>query len=148
MSILLQKSKIERLRKSLESRFLVVSFAAKLCRADAKVHGRFCVKRCGPSRRRGSAAPAVLKNFVRQPKETFATLSASSRHEPPHSITSSARESSAGQMFRLSALAVLRLMTSSNFVGCSIGRSAGFAPLRILSTQYAALRYIASNDGP
>ena len=33
-----------------------------------------------------------------------------------------------------SALAVLRLMTNSNVVGCSTGRSAGFAPLRILST--------------
>jgi hypothetical protein len=28
----------------------------------------------------------------------------------------------------------LRLMTSSNLVGCSTGRSAGLAPLRILST--------------
>ncbi len=35
---------------------------------------------------------------------------------------------------RPSALAVFRLMTSSNFVGCSTGRSPGFAPLRILST--------------
>ena len=25
---------------------------------------------------------------------------------------------------------ILRLMTSSNFVGCSMGRSAGFAPLK------------------
>src|SRR5262245_39602545 len=31
-------------------------------------------------------------------------------------------------------LAVLRLITSSNVVGCSTGRSPGFAPLRILST--------------
>ena len=38
------------------------------------------------------------------------------------------------------ALAVLRLMTSSNFVGCSIGRSPGFAPLRILSTYYCCGR--------
>jgi hypothetical protein len=29
--------------------------------------------------------------------------------------------------------AVFRLITSSNLVGCSTGRSAGFAPLRILS---------------
>jgi hypothetical protein len=35
---------------------------------------------------------------------------------------------------RPSAFAVLRLITSSNFVGCSMGRSAGLAPLRILST--------------
>ena len=31
---------------------------------------------------------------------------------------------------RPSALAVFMLMTSSNLVGCSTGRSAGFAPLR------------------
>ena len=37
-------------------------------------------------------------------------------------------------MVRPSALAVLRLMINSNFVGCSTGRSLGFAPLRILST--------------
>ena len=43
-------------------------------------------------------------------------------------------------MVRPSALAVLRLMTSSNFVGCSTGRSAGFAPLRILSTKTADRR--------
>src|SRR5262245_37259997 len=35
-----------------------------------------------------------------------------------HSITSSARASRAGEMSKPSALAVLRLTTSSNFVGC------------------------------
>src|SRR5207244_5652739 len=48
--------------------------------------------------------------------------------------TSSARPSSDGGIVSPSALAVLRLMTSSNLVGCSIGRSAGLAPLKILST--------------
>ena len=132
--ILLQSSKIEPLRKSRESRFLDASSVARLRRPDTKVCSRLCLKRCGPTRPRVRNTAALSRNFVRPPKGTFATLSASSRHEPPHSITSSARESSAGEMFRLSALAVLRLMTSSNFVGCSIGRSAGFAPLRILST--------------
>jgi hypothetical protein len=51
-----------------------------------------------------------------------------------YSITSSARASSEGGTVRPSALAVIRLMTRSNLVGCSIGRSAGFAPRRILST--------------
>jgi hypothetical protein len=32
---------------------------------------------------------------------------------------------------RPSALAVLRLMTNSNLVGCTTGKSAGFSPLRI-----------------
>src|SRR5262249_54730394 len=51
-----------------------------------------------------------------------------------YSITWSARSSSDGGMVRPSAFAVLRLMTSSNLVGCCIGRSDGLAPLRILST--------------
>src|SRR5262249_56045311 len=57
-------------------------------------------------------------------------------HEPRphHSITSSARVSSIGDIWSPSALAVLRLMTSSNLVGCTTGRSAGLVPLRILST--------------
>src|SRR5262249_184669 len=50
-----------------------------------------------------------------------------------HSITSSVRASSVGGTVRPSAFAALRLMTSSNLVGCSIGRSAGLAPLKILS---------------
>ncbi len=51
----------------------------------------------------------------------------------PHSITSSAVASSDGGMVRPSALAVLRLITNSNVVGCSTGRSAGLTPRRILS---------------
>jgi hypothetical protein len=53
--------------------------------------------------------------------------------------TSSARARTAGGIVSPRALAVLMLMTSSNFVGCSTGRSAGLAPFRILST-IAAMR--------
>src|SRR5262245_23214327 len=52
----------------------------------------------------------------------------------PHSITSSARASSDGGTVRPSALAVVRLMTRSNLIGCSTGMSPGLAPRRILST--------------
>src|SRR5262249_26306523 len=48
-----------------------------------------------------------------------------------HSITSSARASSVGGIVRASARAVIKLMTSSNLVGCTTGKSAGLAPLRI-----------------
>src|SRR5262245_38648309 len=47
---------------------------------------------------------------------------------PLHSITSLARASSVGGMLRPSDLAVLRLMTSSTFVTCCTGKSAGFSP--------------------
>ena len=49
-------------------------------------------------------------------------------------MTSSARPISDSGTVRLSALAVLRLMTSSYFVGACTGRSPGFSPLRIRST--------------
>src|SRR6516164_5593582 len=55
-----------------------------------------------------------------------------------HSTTSSARASRIGGTSMPSVLAVLRLMISSNFVGCSIGRSAGFAPFITLTTNAAA----------
>jgi hypothetical protein len=51
-----------------------------------------------------------------------------------YSITSSARISNEGGTVRPSALAVFMLITSSNLVGCSTGRSEGLVPLRILST--------------
>src|SRR5262249_39736962 len=51
-----------------------------------------------------------------------------------YSITSSAVESSVGGTSRPSALAVLRLITSSYLVGACTGRLAGFSPLRIRST--------------
>src|SRR5215831_507480 len=54
-----------------------------------------------------------------------------------HSITSSAHASSIGGTSRPSALAILRLMTNSNLVACWTGKSDGFAPLRILSTNVA-----------
>src|SRR6266851_1043582 len=67
---------------------------------------------------------------------------------PSCSITWSARCRSDGGIVRPRALAVLRLMTSSNLVGCSIGRSEGFAPLRILSTYSAAYRNSSEKFDP
>src|SRR5262249_37370269 len=58
-----------------------------------------------------------------------------------HSITSSARARNDSGMVSPSALAVVRLTTNSNLVGCSTGMSPGFAPRRILSTYSAARRH-------
>src|SRR5215831_8500269 len=49
-------------------------------------------------------------------------------------ITSSARPSTDGGIVSPMAAALFRSITRSNFVGCSMGRSPGLAPLRILST--------------
>jgi hypothetical protein len=65
-----------------------------------------------------------------------------------HSMIWSARARSDDGMARPSALAVLRLITSSNFVGCSMGKSPGRAPRRMRST-YRAMRWNRScGSGP
>ena len=51
---------------------------------------------------------------------------------PPHSITSSARAINDGGTTTPINLAVLKLMASSNFTGCTTGNSEGELPLRIL----------------
>src|SRR5262245_19224392 len=50
---------------------------------------------------------------------------------PLHSITSSAVASSLSGTVRPSILAVEALITSSNLLDCTTGKSAGFAPLRM-----------------
>src|SRR5262244_1051251 len=49
-------------------------------------------------------------------------------------ITLFARASTLGGIVRPICLAAFKLITNSNFVACCTGRSAGFVPLRILST--------------
>ena len=57
-----------------------------------------------------------------------------------HLITLSARYSMDCGIVTVICFAALRLITSSNFVGCSTGRSASLAPLKILSTYRVARR--------
>src|SRR5262249_44914557 len=75
-----------------------------------------------------------LARLLRARRERPRGRAAEQRDEraPSHSITSSARASSVGGTSMPSARAVGRLMTKSNLVGCTTGRSAGLAPLRIL----------------
>src|SRR5262249_31803886 len=61
-----------------------------------------------------------------------------------HSITSSAMASTPGGTVRPSAPAVFMLMTSSNLVGCSTGRSAGFSPFRIRPARMPIWRYASA----
>ena len=65
-----------------------------------------------------------------RPLRANSGLSASQQNVA-YSISSSAMLSKSEEMVRPSALAVFMLMTSSNLVGCSTGRSAGFLPARI-----------------
>src|SRR5262249_13041171 len=78
-----------------------------------------------------------LPGLLRTHRERPRGRAAEQRNElaaTDHSITSSAWASNDGGTLRPSACAVIRLMTSSNLVGCSTGKSPGLAPRRILST--------------
>src|SRR5262249_32830615 len=79
----------------------------------------------GPPSGRPSQGSSL--SILTAPHDELAAL-----HLRGHSITSSARASTFDGTVIPSALAVVRLITSSNLVGCSTGNSAGFAPLRIL----------------
>jgi hypothetical protein len=140
--ILLQKSKIERCRKSRERGFLDVPTAAIPCSADAKVRGHFCAKHEVPhiasyetNQRSQEISIATPKRLLQQylPQGDSCTA-ANDGASFAHSINSSARCWSCKDTSRPSAFAVLRLITRSNFVGNCTGNSAGFAPLRTRST--------------
>jgi hypothetical protein len=61
-----------------------------------------------------------------------------------YSMTQSAIASRFGGISIASAFAVLRLITSWNLVGCSIGKSAGLAPFNILATRPRSERPLRS----
>ena len=72
----------------------------------------------------------------------------SGSHHLAYCMTVSARNSSDCGIVRPIDFAALRLITSSNFEGCSTGRSAGFAPFKILSTKTAARRQMSLMSAP
>src|ERR1700720_4411639 len=97
-----------------------------------------------------SAVPPIAPEFVHC---SDSTKSVTRRHMRcskwrAYSITSSARMRIDAGTTRPSVLAVLRLITNSNLVGCIMGRSAGFAPLRILPAYMPTWRYASATlDG-
>src|SRR5215470_16667149 len=99
-----------------------------------------------PKQRRDDGHPQLLRARLARPRGR----GAAQRDEfaPLHSITSSARCCRNQGTSRPSALAVLRLMTSSNFVGCSTGISAGFPLCKILTTNAAARRNESGPSAP
>src|SRR5262249_2052598 len=84
---------------------------------------------------RDDADPSHTLGLLHARRERPHRSSAEQQYElaPLHSITSSARAMSVGGISRPIALAAFKLMINSNLVGCSTGKSAGFAPLKTLS---------------
>jgi hypothetical protein len=65
-----------------------------------------------------------------------------------HSSSASARSKNVSGIVRPMAFAVLRLTASSNFVGCSMGKSFGCRPCNILCTNFALCRKMAGPSAP
>jgi hypothetical protein len=121
---------------------------------------RFCerlgVKFPGPTRRvsRGSPVQTAMRNCTRDEGRSFEVgnqvLISSHRKlprrshacNPLHSMTRSARFSISAGTVTPNSRAVLRLITSWCFEKTSIAVSAGFAPLRILSTYTGTRGYV------
>src|SRR6476659_866597 len=104
-----------------------------------------------PGLRLRDARERWQRSSARGQMQKFPTIGKFHRWALPflrHSITSSARARSIAGTSRPSALAVLRLMTSSYLVGACTGRSAGFSPLRMRSTYSAARRNWLIRSGP
>src|SRR5262249_62171144 len=78
--------------------------------------------------------PALLRPRRNRPRRRRAAEEGDELAATDHSITSSAIAITPGGIVRPSALAVLWLITSSNLVECTTGRSTIFAPLRIRPT--------------
>src|SRR5262249_38074451 len=79
------------------------------------------------------ADPPHLLALLRSRRERPRSRAAEQRYElaTPHSITSSATVSNEAGTVRPSIRAVTALMTSSNLLDCTTGRSAGLASLRM-----------------
>ena len=96
------------------------------------------VDSCGVGASLEDDSYAIDAGLLRLDGERHGEEAASQRvdeHSPgDHWMIWSARCSSDGGIVSPSAVAVLRLMISSNFLGCSIGKSPGGAPRRILAT--------------
>src|SRR5262249_45947473 len=107
--------------------------------AQALVKGRRCIGAGPPDRKNSDHRHRVL---LRARGERRARRGAANeRNEfaaPHHWINSSARRTSVAGISRPIALAVLRLITSSNLVGNCTGRSLILAPRRMRSTYEAA----------
>ena len=102
-------------------------FQSSLCRSWVKIGLRGGVRRCM------TAFPPKADVEPRSYDVANVPLAAVSNRSKQYlySITSSAMARSDGDTVRPSIRAVSVLMTSSNLVACTTGKSAGFSPLRM-----------------
>jgi hypothetical protein len=137
---------------SLPSRPSFATFDKNSLCSLAMRHALFGLRRLASARARTESSSVTQIELttpqwrLRNPDEgEYSSILASVRS---HLITLSARTSTLGGIVRPICLAVLRLIESSNFVGCSMGSSLGLVPLRILSTWWRACCRFSDWLGP
>ena len=83
-----------------------------------------------------SAVPPIPTELVLRNERSRCAIRRYMQCSKPYcySITSSALTRSVFGTLKPRAFAVLRLITNSNLVGCSTGKSAGFSPLKMRAT--------------
>ena len=124
----------------------------EIARLKSKV-GEITIDSCSRQKLATWGAPSVCFRApkvpcLRRPPHSICTTSDSCTAAKRHAVgrlfdqLNGAGEQ-AGRHLDAEGLAALRL-TSSNSIGSSTGRSAGFAPLRTLSTYWAARRYVSA----
>jgi len=116
------------------------SCTSRACDDASRISSDSCKGWCSYSRRNETVVRFTLESGHVQCTHRCPLRANSGHCERNYSITASARVINVGGSVRPRTLAVVRLMTNSNVVGCWTGRSPGFAPRRILSTYSAACR--------
>src|SRR5439155_27051108 len=119
-------------------RTLVSSRSLKLHRLAAERTTLTCATNAGPKARRGAS----------ELSERLGGTVALQGIRRAYSSTASARCKNALGIVRPMAFAVLRLMASSNFVGCSMGISFGSLPCKIFCTNLAPCRTEVGPSAP
>src|SRR5262249_7765101 len=129
-----------------------VSLAGSYFTERAVVHGHLLATLPMPDQKSSPARSAQrgrsYDGIAHPAKPRVASRSWPRWSSTSYSITWSARTSTDCGIVRPSALAVLRLMTSSNRVGRSIGISAGLDPFRTRPTRWPAVRNASTIAGP
>src|SRR5262249_26812918 len=121
---------IESARQPIVNRHVLAFDPAAFGKATAeRMQYMFARSRCQRAEKPHHGHRRLLRARRQRPR----SRAAEQRYERAalHSITSSASESRLSEILMPSALAVFKLITVSNLVGCNTGSSEGFAPLRI-----------------
>src|SRR5262249_10436978 len=104
------------------------------CRRITRVEFLRLLRLSGKAKRIEQSAKGKNGDFLLHVFPALSTRHSTLDNRPSHLITRFARERNSGESVSPICLAAFKLTTNSNLVACCTGKSAGFAPFKILST--------------